>query len=185
MELPRLDGKTASAADAAALLESHGAVVIDDLLDPTAVDRLRSDLDRRDGGFLRRTGILRGGAFDPKRWQAAGRIRSRSRPRGASSGRRRRADAVEAVVPAHRPRHVHEHQRGTAPRSPHAPGAVPGPASRRGDVGRQRLERVDPVDDGRSSGIQRLRHVGHVRLHRYERRDSGHTGIAPVGTEQE
>ena len=60
MELPRLDGKTASAADVAALLESHGAVVIDDLLDPAAVDRLRSDLDRRDGVFYGAPGSFAG-----------------------------------------------------------------------------------------------------------------------------
>ena len=60
MELPRLDGKTASAADVAALLASHGAVVIDDLLDPTAVDRLRSELDRRDGVFYGAPGSFAG-----------------------------------------------------------------------------------------------------------------------------
>lgn len=58
--LPRVAGKKASAADEDALLESHGAVVIDDLLDSVVVDRLRSDLHHRDGIFYGAPGSFAG-----------------------------------------------------------------------------------------------------------------------------
>ena len=149
-------GKKASAADVAALLESHGAVVIDDLLDSVVVDRLRSDLHHRDGIFYGAQGSFAGAhstrnagkvnqltavcgviyLFSKKCCRslscikAAGRIRSRTRPRGTSARRRRRPDSVTAVVPTHRSRHVHEHKRRTASRSPHVPSAASGPPPR-------------------------------------------------------
>jgi len=52
--------RKASAADVDALLESHGAVVIDDLLDSVVVDRLRSDLHHRDGIFYGAPGSFAG-----------------------------------------------------------------------------------------------------------------------------
>lgn len=60
MDLPRLEGATASASDVATLLQSHGAVVIDNLVDPTEMDQLRSDMNHCDGVFYGAPGSFAG-----------------------------------------------------------------------------------------------------------------------------
>lgn len=60
LDLPHVEGRKASAAQVATLLETHGAVVVDDLVPTTTMDELSKDLQAASGCFYGAEGSFAG-----------------------------------------------------------------------------------------------------------------------------